>query len=284
MTLKQLFLVIPIAAIVACTSDDIAESAINLETKKEPEYKLDFSKPKDNIYGLMKLMGDISGKRTYYFQIGRIFSHEDGRLPIHLLNYTGLTIREIRPNGDDDYISRYGGWMLMRDPVTNEVIDEWVNPWDNDVKEVEHFVTEIGKQVFSTNGLKKPEKFDGDFTWFDREFLLQWSQIGDNVWAPYQQFSLYTDRKGNKRYENAIHTYKGSISELQDPSLTSVISTIASQSQSPYFSWMGADNPGHMILTSLGTKLKNIEDVPEYMLDDVTQRYPEVLNINFSWE
>jgi hypothetical protein len=174
--------------------------------------------------------------------------------------------------------------MLMRDPSTDEVIDEWVNPLTGAKLKVEHFVTSIGKQRFTVNGLERPPGFKGDFQWFDKPFILPWRQIGDDVWAPYEQFSVYQDRAGNARYEKAIHTYHGKLSALMDSS-TSAPSSIASQSQSPYFPWMKMEAAGgHMILHSAGRKLTGAKEIPARFLGEIEQRYPGAVDKKFDWE
>jgi hypothetical protein len=244
---------------------------------------LDFAKPADNLYGLLKLMGDLSGKRTYVLQYGRIHGFAEGKLARHLLNYSGLTTREVRSDGAGGYVTRYGGWMLMRDPVTDAVIDEWLHPLTGAVVPVEHFVTTIGKQNFTADGLKRPPGFKGDFLWFDKPFVLPWRTIGDDIWAPYEQFSVYQDSAGNARYEKAIHTYHGKLSQLADRT-ASAPASIASQSQSPYFPWMKmAAAGGHMILHSAGRKLAGAHEIPDRVRRDVERRYPGAIDRAFDW-
>jgi hypothetical protein len=249
-----------------------------------PRRALNFQDPRDNIYALLKLMGNLSGTRTYVLQYGRIYGFSDGKMARHVLNYSGLTTREIRQDSPNSFVTRYGGWMLMRDPVTDKVIDNWVNPLTGETLKVEHFVTSIGKQRFTLNGLERPPGFKGDFQWFDRPFILPWRVIGDDVWAPYEQFSVYTDRAGNSRYEKAIHTYQGKLSRLLDGS-TSAASSIASQSQSPYFPWMKMEAAGgHMILHSAGRKLAGAGEIPPDFARDIEIRYPGELAKKFNWE
>jgi hypothetical protein len=246
--------------------------------------KLDFAVPADNIYGLLKLMGDLSGERTYVLQYGRIYGFSEGKMARHILNYTGLTTREIRQDSTRSYVTRYGGWMLMRDPATDQVIDRWTSPLTGESLPIEHFVTSIGRQRFTENGLVRPPGFKGDFQWFDKPFILPWRVIGDDVWAPYEQFSVYKDRAGNSRYEKAIHTYQGKLSALTGTG-TNAPSSIASQSQSPYFPWMKMEAAGgHMILHSAGRKLASAAEIPPGFARDIERRYPGELMKKFNWE
>jgi len=245
---------------------------------------LDFSKPEDNLYGLMKLMGDVSGSRTYYFQPGRVFAHQDGKLPRLLLNYAGATIREIKKISDREYVTQYSGWQLFYDPATNTVADSWTNPLTGKEHNVKHFAFPNRKQTFTVNGFKRPEGYTGEFNRFDKPFILPWQILEDRVWAPYEQFSRYTNKEGHERYENAIHTYEGKIADLLNPNLTSAPSTIASQSQSPYYPWMGYKGyEGHMISTSLGKKSTNISLYPDKFRNDLNELYPEALETVFDW-
>lgn len=253
----------------------------NLTTQ---DLQLDFSKPEDNLYGLMKLMGDISGARTYYFQPGRVFAHQDGKLPTLLLNYAGATIREIQKISDSEYVTQYSGWQLFYNPATNAVADRWTNPLTATQHTVKHFAFPNRKQTFTANGFKRPEGYTGEFNRFDKPFILPWQRLEDRVWAPYEQFSRYTNKEGHERYENAIHTYEGKIAELVNPKLTSAPSTIASQSQSPYYPWMGFENSaGHMISTSLGKKSTKLSLYPDDFLKDLKALYPDALNAVFDW-
>lgn len=254
-------------------------------TSTPPPLDLDFSDPKDNLYGLMKLMGDISGARTYYFQPGRVFAHQDGKLPKLLLNYAGATIRETRKINDTEYVTQYSGWQLFYDPATEKVADQWQNPLTGQTHTVKHFAFPNRKQVFTENGFQRPDGFTGEFNRFDTPFILPWEILEDRVWAPYEQFSRFTNREGHKRYENAIHTYEGQIADLRNPALTSAPSTIASQSQSPYYPWMGFDGfDGHLISTSLGKKSHSFDLYPAGFQADLKARYPEAFDTKFDWE
>lgn len=246
---------------------------------------LDFTKPEDNLYALLKLMGDISGKRTYYYQPGRVFLHRDGKLPLHILNYGGATVREIRQVDDATYISRFSGWQLFRDPETNAIIDVWTNRETRTRHTVKHFAFPNRKQVFSAAGLKAPEGFKGEFLWFDKPLVLPWRTLGDEIWAPYDQFSRYTNREGEERYENAIHTYKGRLSDLQNGAITSAASSIASQSQSPFYPWLEfGEMDGHLIASSLGTKSSSIDLYPTDFMEDMAKRHPGEIDAAFNWD
>lgn len=245
---------------------------------------LNFQNPEDNLYGLLKLMGDLSGQPIFWTQPGRIYAFQDGELAFPILDYTGCTIRSIKQISSGEYQSRYRGWMLMQDPETGAVLDQWTSPLTNETVDVEHFATWVGRQKFSATGLERPENFSGDFTWFDREFVLPWQVLGDDVWCPYEQFSVYTDREGNSRYEKAIHTYQGLLSDLKNKDLTLAPATIASQSQSPWFPWMNMERvEGHMILRSLGKKYQTLNELPVWLTEELEKRYPGGLTDPLDW-
>lgn len=245
---------------------------------------LDFSNPEDNLYGLLKLMGDLSGDPVFWVQPGRIYAFQDGELAFPILNYTGCTIREVRQFSSGEYQSRYRGWMLMQDPESNEVIDRWASPLTNETVDVKHFATWVRRQQFLAKGMTRPDNFSGDFTWFDRDFVLPWQILDNDVWCPYEQFSVYKDQEGNSRYEKAIHTYQGALSDLENRALTTMPAKIASQSQSPWFPWMNmAEVEGHMILRSLGKKYKSVSELPSWLTGELEDRYPGGLTDPFDW-
>jgi Protein of unknown function (DUF1838) len=251
----------------------------------QTQRKLDFSKPEDNLYGLLKLLGDVSGKTTYWMQPGRIYAFRPGELAKPLFDYIGCTVREIRRINDAEYRTRYRGWMLMQTTDSDTVIDEWRNPYTSQTVKVEHFRTWVGRQAFTANGLARPANYKGDFTWFDKKFVLPWRILGDDVWCPYEQFSVYTDPQGNARYEKAIHTYQGSLAQLEDRERSSAAATIASQSQSPWFPWMKMDHvPGHMILRSLGRKYESPDSLPAAIIAESNRRYPGAFTEALTWD
>lgn len=246
---------------------------------------LDFANPADNLYGLIKLMADLSGQRRFWVQPGRIYAFQEGKLAEPILNYTGCTVRSVRRISDIEYQSRYRGWMLMQDPLTDEVIDEWSNPITGELNEVAHFATWVGKRTFTDQGVKYSGTGSAQFTWFDRPFVLPWQVLDDDVWCPFEQFSIYTDPAGNKRYEKAIHTYHGKLSDLENPELTMARSTIASQSQSLWFPWMKMERvSGHMILRSLGKKYESADGLMPWLVEELDKRYPGGLTDPFEWD
>lgn len=249
--------------------------------------KLDFTKPEDNLYGFIRLFGDISGQRTFNYQPGRIYAHRDGELPRHMLNYAGVTLVEVRPSATEDaYEVRLTGSMLMKDPITDEIIDTWEDPWTGEQREVEHFSTQtVGKRTYGLMGQERSSNFDAQSSKYDKPFILPWQVIGGLAWAPVDTFWIYTDAKGNPRYENAIHTYHGRIADIENTALTNVPATIASQSQSPFFPWMGGlSQKGHMILTSFGRKMEKIDLIPEVILEGIEKRFPGRLDSDFGWD
>lgn len=263
----------------------LSSSIANADAKEGQRRGLDFTKPEDNLYGYLKLFGDISGTRTFFYQPGRIFGHRDGELPVHLLNYSGVTLNEVRRLNEGRYVTRFIGWMLMRDPQSNEIIDQWTNPWTEEKKDIRHFSTEGGMRTHHLNGMEYPPGGEAKYSWFQKPFVMPWQILGDEVWAPNELFAVYTDSRGNKRYETAIHTYHGSLTDIENTALTNAPSTIASQSESPYFPWMGgASLEGHMVLTSLGRKLTRIDQIPNDILEAVEKRHPGGLDTVFPWK
>ncbi len=245
---------------------------------------LDFTDPAENLYGLLKLMADVSGRTTYWMQPGRIYAFRPGEMARPLFDYVGCTVREVRRVADSEYRTRYRGWMLLQQPDSDAVIDEWRNPFTAETLPVEHFRTWVGRQTFTANGLARPANYRGDFNWFDRNFVLPWRILGDDAWCPYEQFSTYTDPKGNSRYEKAIHTYQGSLARLEDRGASTAPATIASQSQSPWFPWMKMDGvEGHMIFRSLGRKYLSPAQFPRAIIAESQRRFPGAFEQPLDW-
>ena len=147
--------------------------------------------------------------------------------------------------------------------------------------EVTHFTSMIaGKRTHHLNGMEYPPGGDGKYSWHNKPFVMPWQILGDDVWAPNELFAVYTDRHGNKRYETAIHTYHGKLSDIENRAITNAPSTIASQSP-----WMGGlDLEGHMVLTSLGRKHTSLDQIPRSVTEGVEKRYPGQLDTVFPWE
>lgn len=141
-----------VAAIVAALEMSGAKAAIasstqqlNSPIEQNPasieSQALDLNMPADNLQAFRKLLCSVEdGKTVHYAWAGKAFSHRPGEADQHLFNVQGVSTRACTSltsqTGSAGFRQVSREVMLYLNPVTNEVLETWQNPWTDEANTV----------------------------------------------------------------------------------------------------------------------------------------------------
>lgn len=249
---------------------------------------LDFSSPEMNLLAYVRLVGDSSGKPTFGWSHGRIYGTLEGELSTTLLDYISCRRVEFKKLDDGSWAQGYRGLILMTDPKTGKVIDNFRNPYTGEDNKIIHFKTAFGAAVFSVTGTRSLVSFESESpkdNGHKDTFVMPWSVVGDDAWATYDERVAYRRRDGAWRTDNAVYRYQTLLSELTNPEITSPSRNMMWSTELPWFTYMKmGERPGHLMWAGMGKKYNSLEDIPKYLVDEAERRYPGFLSTPIDWD
>jgi hypothetical protein len=181
--------------------------------------------------------------------------------------------------GFQDPVKGYGWRHVSRevlfylDPVTNQVVRTWKNPWTGEEVEVQHIANDPvnGRGISWAKGESGPTKFRGkemeDKFIFTNEFPLFYNNplAGD-----------YQEYVGGTYQAMEIFNFIVDKDELLDPTKTTTYPGIAWTRVAKFLPWMKmGDRVGYVIYSGTGKKLKGgYAAMPEPIRKEIETNWP----------
>ena len=240
--------------------------------------KIDFNSAQGFIEAQRKLHCSLEDKKemTYVWH-GRAFSRVPGERDKHLFNLLGMNVRQCGTVTDKKrgigyrLVSRE--IMLYLDPKTSEIMRTWENPWTGNSVEVIQVANDPVNQrpMFGKTADGKPMAFKPrviNNTWFlNFEVPLFYTNplAGD-----YQKYV------GGTYHATEIFDFSGDINEMLDKNQHTAYANIAWVRISRWLPWMEmGDRAGTMYFNAVGAKLKDWNELPDLIKDEINANYPE---------
>lgn len=244
---------------------------------------LDPADPVDNLTLEMALgcnSTDVENPQ-FYFWTGAVYGRRSGEKDLHLFNVQGVNPRACRFHYDESrggrgYQAAARELMLYLDPVTNEVLDSWLNPYTGETVEVIHMVNDPASMATP----KFPLGENGE----PIPFRLKWRDMGTHLVAdrvrPFfrddPMAGDYQDYVGGKYQVLEMSAFFVAESDVREFREGDMIPYVASWTRiSPWLPWMrmrGRD--GMIVLSSQGRSTRSIDDLPEPLKSAIHNDYP----------
>ncbi len=240
---------------------------------------LDPNVPEDALEISKRLQCGVSAEEpAVYHWSGNIYGRSPGVRDKLLFRGEGMNIRRCVEVTDPE---RGTGWrlisrevMLMLDPETGEVVDEWENPYTGETVSVMQIHND------PVNGRPNfPRGADG--TPFSMSTLRE---DGPFVFIPFEVPLFYTNplggdyqaNVGNQYHAMEIFDFAALKDELYDSSLPTAYPMISWVRISPWAPWMEmGGRPGQMVFNAMGRKLPGgFEALPDVLKDEIRENYP----------
>jgi hypothetical protein len=251
----------------AAGSQALAQKARMLDPAK-PEDALEISKRAQ--------CGEADGKPAVYHWAGNIYSRVQGEPDRLLFKGEGMNIRQCVTVNDPQ---RGKGWrmvskevMFYLDPKTGEVVRKWANPWTGETVDVMHIANDPVNQrpqfPIGTDGT--PFKFQG-------------RREGRWIFAPFEAPLFYhnvlqgdyQDYVGGKYHAMEIFDFAYDAEEIlntKNPTAYPIISWVRISEWMPWMKMRGRQ--GQMVFNAMGNKLKNYDELPKIIKDEIALNYP----------
>ena len=256
----------------------LTASAIALATPASAQV-LDPSVPQDAIEIAKRLQCGVSADEPAVFHwSGNIYGRTPGVRDKLLFKGEGMNIRRCIEVEDPE---RGKGWrlisreiMLMLDPRTGEVVEQWDNPYTGETVDVMQIHNDPVNQPANF-----PVRRDGS------PFTLSSLRIeGDYVFMPFEAPLFYPNPLagdyqsyvGNMYHAMEIFDFAAMKDELFDASLPTAYPMISWVRISPWAPWMEmGGRPGQMVFNAMGRKLPGgFEQLPDVLKDEIRANYP----------
>jgi len=246
------------------------------------EERLDPDIPEDSIKLAQKFTCSlVEGEQTQGWWQGSFYSRVEGEKDRELFKVIGVNVRQCK-NYDDPvrgpgFRSVSREIMLYLDPETREVLETWENPWTGEVVNVVQVANDpvnMRKPFYAYNEDGKPYKFGG-------------TVVNGRVFVSSAYPLFYDNPLGGDYQEYIGGTYHASEffndyayeDDVFDPEVKNLQRmTLAWTRVSDWLPWMKmGDRIGVMYTTTVGGRVKSIDDLPEPLLSELKNNYPEYM-------
>ncbi|MEP2734835.1 MAG: DUF1838 family protein [Erythrobacter sp.] len=240
---------------------------------------LDPSVPEDAVEISKRLQCGVSADEpAVYHWSGNIYGRSPGQRDKLLFKGEGMNIRRCVEVNDP---ARGKGWrlisrevMLMIDPATDEVVNEWENPYTGETVKVMQIHNDPvnGRPNFPRSADGKP------YT------LSTMREAGPYVFMPFEVPLFYTnplagdyqEYVGGKYHAMEIFDFAALKDELFDASKPTAYPMISWVRISGWAPWMEmGGRPGQMVFNAMGRKLPGgFEELPDVLKTEIRANYP----------
>ena len=223
----------------------------------------------------------VEGTPTLYWWSGRMWARVPGEPNRLLFNVHGMNMRQCRVKQDPVrgfcYRSVSREVMLYLDPVTNEVVRRWKNPWSSEEVDVVHVANDpVNARDWYCSRDKDGKPVDrSDNLSFKDDLLLE----GGGAARLFYKSPLAgedQDYVGGTYHAMEFGTSAASASEALDAGDSELQDTLISWVRiSRWLPWMKmGDRDGLVVFHTAGMRLDSWEQLPEVVRREVDTRYP----------
>lgn len=234
---------------------------------------LQLDNPSDGLKATRKIFSStIDGEETIYTWEGKVYSHIQDELDRHLFNIEGMNIRTTLSHHDDEKGLGFRMFskevMLFLDPVSNQILREWTNPWTGETVKVFHVANDPAN---SRPLYPRPNGFEGKVR-------------NGNVLVSYQIPLLYANPlieipEGNQHsHYHALEMFDFFLSEedlidAQSPRVKEI--SIAWNRISQWEPWMkmGA-KPGQLVFDASGLRVNSWQELSKMLREEIEEKFP----------
>ncbi|MFO1427040.1 MAG: DUF1838 family protein [Steroidobacteraceae bacterium] len=222
-----------------------------------------------------------AGVTRYGMWEGKLYSRAPGEKDRHVFNVIGINTRQCQhvtdPQRGEGFRSVSREIMVYLDPVTNEIIDTWKNPWTGETVDVIHVANDpvnMRRPTFATSEAGKP-------------LVVSLRQYEDTLVASDEVPLFYTnpltgdyqDYVGGQYHAMEVFNTYYRTADFVDAKKTRISdSRISWQRISAWLPWMRmGDRTGIMIFNATGFSTFEKRKIPPKLLQVLESRYPQYL-------
>lgn len=243
--------------------------------------KLDLNNPNDVIKANAKIWCSlVEGKPTIWWWEGKVFSRRPGEKDRHLFNVQGMNIRACKmfddPKRGLGYRSVSREVMFHLDPVTNDVMRTWKNPWSGEEVEVIQVNNDPVNMRAPTYAFDEEGKPAAKWRSFQLGNFMLSGGGAARLFYTNPLAGDYQEYVGGDYHAMEFGTDHINMEELLDPNTTEAQDAVLSWARtSKWLPWMKmGDRDGVVIYHTAGIKAQAFDDLPEPMKSEIKTNYP----------
>jgi len=243
------------------------------------EHRLDPNKPEDAIKIAQKFTCSlVEGVQTQGWWQGSFYARIEGERDRELFKVIGVNVRQCKNYNDPErgpgFRSVSREIMLYLDPETREVLDTWDNPYTGETVKVVHVYNDpvnMRAPFYAYGEDGKPYTFKG-------------TVMNGRVFTPSAYPLFHKNPLGGDYQEYVGSTYHAIEffndyayeEDVFDPEVTQLDRmTLAWTRVADWLPWMKmGDKIGVMYTSTVGGRIKSIDDLPEPLLTELKTNYP----------
>lgn len=252
--------------------------AVTLAAGAAEARQLDPAKPADAFEISKRVQcGVADGIPAVYHWSGRVYSRVAGEPDRHLFNGEGMNVRQCvaidDPKRGKGYRLVSRELMFYLDPKTNEVLRSWTNPWTDETVSVMHINNDPvnSRPSFALDekgNPPPPPRLRRQGRWM--LMPLEAPLFYENPLA-----GGYQDYIGGKYHAMEIFDFAFDANEMLDTKNPTAYPTVSWVRISEWLPWMKMrGRQGQMVFNAMGAKLKNFDELPKVIKDEVATNYP----------
>jgi len=243
------------------------------------ENRLDPNKPEEAIKLAQKFTCSLTeGEQTQSWWQGSFYARIEGEKDRELFKVIGVNVRQCKNLNDPErgpgFRSVSREIMLYMDPETGEVLKTWTNPYTGEEVEVVHVYNDpvnMRQPFYAYNKDGKAYTFDGTVK-NGRVFV-------SSAYPLFYKNPLggeYQDYVGGTYHATEFFNDYAYEEDVFDPDVKNLERmTLAWTRVSDWLPWMKmGDRIGVMYTSTVGGRVKSIEDLPEPLLTELKTNYP----------
>ena len=276
-------------------------------TKRIP---LNLKDPKDNLYAFGKLWGYYGDEPVIGYFHGTVFGLVGNEVLKPLFGYVGTGVTKMRILEDGSLQMRGKETNFITDLQTGKVLNEWKNPYTDEVVEPFHFIHDEIGAIMGTE-MERIKVGDSDeATSLPNEatatkmgeqesypFVMPWTIYGDEVLLDWDYMHAYknpvTKDKWPKAHATEINnpsehfTIYTSLSELEDRDLPSANYRGSFSRIAPWFPWMrmgGSGIEGYVLGRHFSRKITTLDHMDKPLREYIEKHHADSLLPPDDWD
>jgi hypothetical protein len=289
--IKESLMAIPVSRRAGLGLTAAALIATTATPSRAARRKLDFSKPEDNLYAVVKLRGDVAGRRVLQWYTGTLSLVVPGKLPAPVCRYQGIIRTDWVPQADGSFTYRTFDLGFFGDLETGRHAETLTNPITNDIIEPMQVRDGPVNSIYSVHGafansapvdttksLKLPWVVSGNDIWYQASFGFEFP----NPLPPAQYPELSSTDNVVQRSQ---FTYKGRLSELEDDNRTSAPMETIMVVTSTIHPWLKMGRmPGMQQIHTFSHKIASVDEASVEMRNFLAKVMPDYLTKDVPFE
>lgn len=256
-----------------------------LGTQSSPLGHVSSSK-EDLFKTYVRLMGSLETTTIYSWFSGHLWGIIPNEAPKPLVTLQGLAKSNWQK--EEDYITKESFDLgFFGDLETGEVLEEWKNPYTNELVQPFHFMYGGGsKTAYTTEGIKSANGI--------KPYKMNWMESGDHIWMDeYGSFSFESPLQpeewpkaspGKQMHFGSSTTYMATKTELFNPNNTSCDQTFFWTAVNSWEPWLHmGQREGYVMWRATGRKIFDINEIPDTMKSYVAKVQPNYFEDKTPW-